>query len=77
MTTRMSRFSITEMCMLSRSPSWKRIENSFSPISVASPPVAAIFPAASEAMAVVSKSDVSPVEDKSEPFLSTRKTTFA
>src|SRR3989304_5587228 len=37
-TTRMSRLSTTDMCMLSRSPSWKRTENSFSPIREASPP---------------------------------------
>jgi len=63
--------------MLSRSPSWKRIENSFSPISEARPPVAAMFPAASEASEVVSNSAVSPMEDRRDPFLSTRKTTFA
>src|SRR3990172_1578681 len=76
-TTRMRRSPTTEMCMLSRSPSWKRMENSFSPMRLASPPVAAMFPAASEAREVVSNPAASPEEARSVPFLSTRKTTFA
>src|SRR5207248_4014015 len=77
MTTRMTRPPITEMWRLSRSPSWKRMENSFSPISLARPPVAAMFPAVSEASEVVSRSCVAPMDAISWPFLSTRKTIFA
>src|SRR3972149_3915932 len=76
-TTRMRRSPTTEMCMLSRSPSWKRMENSFSPMRLASPPVAAMFPAASEAREVVSNPAASPEEARSGPFFSARKTTFA
>ena len=53
------------------------MENSFSPISLASPPVAAMLPAVSEASEVVSRSAVAPTEAMSWPFLSTRKTIFA
>ena len=63
--------------MLSRSPSWKRMENSFSPMRLASPPVAAMFPAAREASDVVSNPTASPAEARRVPSLSTRKTTFA
>src|SRR5712671_6582418 len=77
MTTRMTRPPITEMWRLSRSPSWKRMENSFSPMSLARPPVAAMLPAVSEASEVVSRSCVAPTEAISCPFLSTRKTIFA
>src|SRR3989304_3606931 len=76
-TTRMSRLATAGRGMLSRSPSWKRTENSFSPMREASPPVAAMFPAASDASEVVSKSPVSPAEAMREPFFSTRKTTLA
>src|SRR5882757_2215043 len=60
--------------MLSRSPSWKRIENSFSPISLASPSVAATLPAVSEASEVASTPRMSPWTAICWPFLSTRKT---
>ena len=63
--------------MLSRSPSWKRTGNSFSPISRASPSVAATLPAVSEASDVVSSDSRSPMAAICCPFLSTRKTTFA
>src|SRR5439155_20522410 len=53
------------------------IENSFSPISLARPPVAAMLPAVSEASEVVSRFSVAPTEAMSWPFLSTRKTIFA
>ena len=53
-TTRITRWATIEMWMLSFSPSWKRIENSFSPISRASPSVAATLPAVREASDVVS-----------------------
>src|SRR5712691_5858189 len=53
------------------------MENSFSPMSLASPPVAAMFPAVSEASEVVSRFSVAPTEAISWPFLSTRKTIFA
>src|SRR5438105_5633424 len=53
------------------------MENSFSPISLARPPVAAMLPAVSEASEVVSRFSVAPTEAMSWPFLSTRKTIFA
>ena len=76
-TTRITRWATMEMWMLSRSPSWKRIENSFSPISRARPSVAATLPAVSEASDVVSSVCRSPTAAICWPFLSTRKTTFA
>ena len=60
MTTRITRWATIEMWMLSFSPSWNRIENSFSPISLARPPVAATLPAVSEASEVVSSCSISP-----------------
>ena len=60
MTTRMTRAATIEMWMLSRSPSWKRIENSFSPMRRASPSVAATLPAVREASEVVSRFSISP-----------------
>jgi len=65
------------MWMLSFSPSWKRIENSFSPINLARPSVAATFPAVSEASDVASTFSRSPLAAICWPFLSTRKTIFA
>src|SRR6266446_2397683 len=53
------------------------MENSFSPMSLASPPVAAMLPAVSEASEVVSRFSVAPTEAMSWPFLSTRKTILA
>ena len=53
-TTRITRWATIEMWMLSFSPSWKRIENSFSPMRRARPSVAATLPAVSEASDVVS-----------------------
>src|SRR5438093_3088619 len=63
--------------MLSRFPSWKRMENSFSPMSFASPSVAATLPAVSEASDVASTSRMSPWEAICWPFLSTRNTILA
>src|SRR5258708_1897296 len=60
MTTRITRCATREIWMLSRSPSWKRIENSFSPMSLANPSVAATFPAVSEASEVASTPAMSP-----------------
>src|SRR5436190_17775644 len=53
------------------------MENSFSPISFASPPVAAMLPAVSDASEVVSRFSVAPTLAISWPFLSTRKTILA
>ncbi len=75
--TRMSRCPTMEMWMLSLRPSWKRIENSFSPISFARPSVAATLPAVSDARDVVSTWSISPAPAICWPFLSTRKTIFA
>ena len=61
MTTRITRWATIEMWMLSFSPSWKRIENSFSPMRRARPSVAATLPAVSEASDVVSRFSISPV----------------
>src|SRR5262249_35884086 len=77
MTTRITRRATMEMWMLSFSPSWKRIENSFSPISLARPSVAATLPAVSEASEVVSRGLMSPTAAICWPFLSTRKTSLA
>jgi hypothetical protein len=52
------------------------MENSLSPMRLASAPVAAMFPAAREARDVVSNPTASPAEARRVPFLSTRKTTF-
>ena len=60
-TTRMTRWATIEMWMLSFSPSWNRIANSFSPMSLAMPPVAATLPAVSDASEVVSRFSISPV----------------
>ena len=49
-----------EMWMLAFSPSWNWVANSFSPISLARPPVAAMLPAVSEASDVVSMFSISP-----------------
>src|SRR5450830_1584142 len=76
-TTRMTRWPTIEMWILSFSPSWKRMENSFSPISRARPSVAATFPAVREASEVVSTLSRSPMAAICWPFLSTRKTIFA
>src|SRR5712691_6366234 len=65
------------MWMLSRSPSWKRIENSFSPMSFANPSVAATLPAVSDASDVASTPRMSPCVAICWPFLSTRKTILA
>src|SRR5882672_4889727 len=46
-------------------------------MSLARPPVAAMFPAVSEASEVVSRFSVAPIEAMSWPFLSTRKTILA
>ena len=77
MTTRMTRWATMEMWMLSFSPSWKRIENSFSPMRRARPSVAATFPAVREASEVVSRFSISPWAAICWPFLSTRNTTLA
>src|SRR5712664_217409 len=77
MTTRMTRWATREMWMLSRSPSWKRIENSFSPMSFASPSVAATLPAVRDASEVASTPRMSPWTAICWPFLSTRKTILA
>src|SRR5512140_2233386 len=61
----------------SRSPSWNWFGNSFSPMSFASPPIAATLPAVSEASEVVSRFCAWPLDAISCPFLSTRKTTLA
>ena len=53
------------------------MENSFSPMSLASPPVAAMLPAVSEARDVESMSPVSPLDVISCPSLSTRYTHLA
>ena len=66
-----------EMWMLSFSPSWKRTENSFSPMSLASASVAATLPAVSDASDVVSRFSMFPWAAICCPFLSTRKTSFA
>ena len=63
--------------MLSRSPSWNRIENSFSPISFARPSVAATLPAVRDASEVASTLSRSPFAAICWPFLSTRNTIFA
>ena len=76
-TTRITRPATIEMWMLSFSPSWNRIENSFSPISRARPSVAATLPAVSDASEVVSRFSMSPWAAICCPFLSTRKTTLA
>ena len=76
-TTRITRLATIEMWMLSFSPSWKRIENSFSPIRLARPSVAATLPAVSDASEVVSRFSMSPWAAICWPFLSTRNTTLA
>ena len=77
MTTRMIRFATTVMWRLSRWPWWKWIGNSSSPMIFASPPVAAIEPAVSDARLVVSMPRMSPASANSWPFLSTTKTPLA
>ena len=54
-------------------PSWKRTENSRSPMSLASPSVAATLPAVSEASDVVSNCSTSPAAAICWPVLSMRK----
>src|SRR5512138_195056 len=76
-TTRTTRPATMLMWRDSRSPSWNWLGNSFSPMSFASPPMAATLPAVSEASEVVSMFCACPADAMSCPFLSTRKTTLA
>ena len=55
MTTRTTRPPTMLMCSDSRSPSWNWFGNSFSPMSLARPPIAATLPAVSDASEVVSR----------------------
>ena len=77
MTTRITRPPTMLMWSVSFSPSWNWMGNSFSPMSLARPPVAAMLPAVSEASEVVSRFCAWPLAAMSCPFLSTRKTTLA
>ena len=62
MTTRITRLPTMLMWSVRFSPSWNWFGNSFSPMSLARPPVAATLPAVSDASEVVSRFCVWPLE---------------